>query len=106
MQAGYPDPVRTTVSIPDALLERAKRAAERENLTLSELVEEALRDRLLRRRAAEPPPPVRLITYGRGGLRPGLSWDRLDDALDQEDAERHGAGLADRAADGDAPPRR
>lgn len=80
--------MRTTINLPDPLLERAKGEAARENLTLSELVESALRDRILRRPADAKSTPFRLVTFGDGGLQPGRSWDRLKDVIDEEDAER------------------
>jgi len=99
--------MRTTISLPDVLLEQAKRQAEREGLTLGGLIERALRSTLLRRAPEEAQAPFRLVTYGKGGLRPGYSFERLKDVLDAEDVERVGAGLANRAADSDdAPPRR
>ncbi|HVZ71107.1 MAG TPA: hypothetical protein VHJ20_01925 [Polyangia bacterium] len=102
--------MRTTVNIPDGLLEQAKRAADREGGTLSDVVERALRDHLLRRGPRSSDEPFRLTTFGKGGLRPGVSFDRLKDFADDEDAARVLRGTSDRAAeeDGadDAPPRR
>lgn len=80
--------MRTTVSLPDALLARAKRRAEEENRTLSDVVEAALKDHLSRREASRPAVPFRLVAYGQGGLRDGLSFDRLKEVADDEAAER------------------
>lgn len=97
--------MRTTVSLPDALLARAKRRAEEENLTLSDVVAAALTDHLSQRSAAEPAVPFRLVTYGRGGLRDGLSYDRLKDVADDEAAERLSASRSPvRRAGDDAGP--
>jgi hypothetical protein len=91
--------VRTTINISDALLERAKRAAARENRTLGELIELALQDRLRQEPTRAKAPAFRLVTFGKGGLQPGLSWERLKDLTDVEEAERLGGRSASRAAD-------
>jgi hypothetical protein len=99
--------VRTTISISDALLEKAKRLAQREGRTLGELVESALQERLSREstRAAKAP-PFRLHSFGEGGLQAGLSFERLKELTDTEEAERLPSRPASRAADGDDPSRR
>jgi hypothetical protein len=97
--------VRTTINLPDALLGQAKRQAARENLTLGQLVERSLRATLLRREPEIERPPFRLVTFGKGGLRPGFSFGRLKEILEDEEVERVSSGLAGRAADSDdAPP--
>jgi hypothetical protein len=67
------DDMRTTMTINDTLLKRAKERAVRENCTLSEIVNDALRYRLVERPshlgAAEEAP---LKTYGKGGLQGGV----------------------------------
>jgi Mn-dependent DtxR family transcriptional regulator len=59
--------MRTTMNLPDSLLERARRKAEEEGRTVTSLVEEALRD-LLSRPTARPevePLPTDGIPNGR-----------------------------------------
>lgn len=57
--------MRTTISIDDELLRQAKRAAVDSDRTLSEVVSEALRELMLRRK--QPPSKrVRLTTAGHG----------------------------------------
>lgn len=98
--------MRTTVNLPDALLEQAKRQADRENLTLGQFVERSVRATLLRREPEVERAPFRLVTFGKGGLRPGFSFGRLKEILEADEIERVG-GLASRAADSDdAAPRR
>ncbi|MDR1387573.1 MAG: ribbon-helix-helix domain-containing protein [Propionibacteriaceae bacterium] len=81
--------MRTTVSLDDALLEQAKRRATRSGVTLSRVLEDALR-----RDLAAPPPssrPVELSTVSGGRLRPGvdpLSNRDLFESMDLEDARR------------------
>ena len=98
--------MRTTINLPDALLAQAKRQADRENVTLGQLVERSLRATLLRRGPEVEPTPFRLVTFGKGGLRPGFSYDRLKEILEVEEVERVGSGLASRAADSDDAPSR
>ena len=77
--------MRTTLSIDDELLARAKRRASRRQLTLGQYVEEALRRELLAEEAA--PARVELPVFNGGRARPGidLSSNRdLYDALDEE----------------------
>jgi hypothetical protein len=66
--------MRTTVSIDDDLLRQAKRAAVDSDRSLSEVVSEALREMLLRRKQA-PNKHVRLTTAGHGSrVIPGLDF--------------------------------
>jgi hypothetical protein len=101
--------MRTTINLPDALLDRAKREAQREGLTLGELIEAALRGRLLRTPAEPAARPFRLVTFGAGGLLPGVSLERLKDLAEDEDIGRLDRSIdrsrASEAADGrdDAP---
>ena len=70
--------MKTTIDIADDLLERAKRKARRENKTLREVIEEALRRQL----TSKPSGLFRLKRHSfKGkGLNPQLSsasWERL-----------------------------
>lgn len=96
--------MRTTINLPDGLLERAKRRAAEEGLTLGQLIESAVKERLHRRSSEPPVGPFRLVTYGSGGLQPGLSWTRLKEVEQTDDAERFGGVRGSRAADDDAAP--
>jgi len=71
--------MRTTVRLPPDLLTRAKEKAHREGTTLTALIAEGLRLVIAKtapRRKRVAPPPV---SKARGGLRPGLDWDKLKD---------------------------
>ncbi|WP_159500615.1 ribbon-helix-helix domain-containing protein [Microbacterium sp. 18062] len=76
--------MRTTLSIDDALLDRAKQRAQQRGVTLGRYVEEALREHL-----SAPPrvgEPVSLPVFPGGRLRPGIdpsSNRALYDALDE-----------------------
>lgn len=79
--------MRTTVSIDDALLARAKKSAAERGQTLGQFVEESVRFRLV---AADPVAlPVRLpVLTGGNGMRAGIdpaSNRALYDALDDGD---------------------
>lgn len=81
--------MRTTIQLDDTLLREARREAARSGMTLSGIIEEALRERLARpATSAEPREQVRLRTTGGGGLRPGIDLDNsaaLLDVLDRLD---------------------
>lgn len=68
--------MKTTVDIPDELLERAKAVAQRHKITLKVLTEEGLRlaiERFERERAVEIQPHVVTGT----SPSPDVSWQRL-----------------------------
>jgi len=76
--------MRTTVSIEDALLERAKKRAAQRGQTLGQYVESAVRRDLVSEAAPRNTPQLPLFTRGTG-MRPGLdpsSNRALFDALD------------------------
>ena len=76
--------MRTTLSIDDELLERARRRARLEGVTIGEVVEDALRRGLSRNEpVAGPPIPV---FRGGSGRRPGVdltSNRALEELLDE-----------------------
>ena len=77
--------MRTTLTIPDDLLQEAKERAARSRRTVSQVVEDAMREAFARR--AEAPHPIELpVSRAGGGLRPGVSLDDragLQDLLDE-----------------------
>jgi hypothetical protein len=82
--------MRTTISLPDELLENAKIVAAERAVTLGVVVEDALREHLARRASANIP-PFRLHTV-RGKLtNPNLDLDRTSAllTLDDEQSFRH-----------------
>ena len=71
--------MRTTININDALLAEAKQVAARTGRSLTEVVEDALRESLHRRhRTARR--AVELPVFGEEGLQPGVDLDDADDA--------------------------
>ena len=81
--------MRTTITIDDGLLEDAKRNAEALNLTLSALIEAALRERLAKSKSSKKP-KFKLVTFGGDGLQPDITWDRVDHLIDDDEVERLG----------------
>lgn len=70
--------MRTTIHLPDSLLDQARRRALETGTTLTRVIEGALRESLAGRRAGKKATPVRLTTFGGKGTRPGVD---LDDAV-------------------------
>jgi len=67
--------MRTTIRIDDDLLKEAKAVAAASDRTLAELVEDALRESLARRRATTARTRVKLPTFKGRGLQPGVDLD-------------------------------
>ena len=73
--------MKTTVEIPEPLLEEARRLAGRERTTIKALIIEGLR-RLLQDRRKSPPFTLRKATFRGQGLQPQItegSWDSIRD---------------------------
>jgi hypothetical protein len=83
---------RTTVRLPEELLDRARRKAAAEGRTLTSLIEDGLRFVVAEQR--KPPKPRRVqlpVSSATGGLMPGmenLSFSELDELDDLEYVER------------------
>jgi hypothetical protein len=65
--------MRTTVTIDDRLLAQLKQRAAETGRTVSELVEDAIRESLLRQKG--PASRVKLKTWHGGGRLPGVDLD-------------------------------
>ena len=75
--------MRTTINLPDDLLARLKKQALESGSTLTDLIEHALREKLARRSDGEAlQKPVDLVTYGQGGLLPGVDLNDSASLLD------------------------
>ena len=77
--------MRTTIRLDDGLLATAKGYAASAGLTLTALIEEALRQRLAQARDGERK-PVRLLTTGAGGVVPGIDMDDSSALLEAMEA--------------------
>ncbi len=64
--------MRTTVRLDEALLNEAKKHATQTGSTLTSIIEQALREMLHRRQQGGERQPVKLPTWGHGGLLPGV----------------------------------
>ena len=83
--------MRTTITLDDGLYALLKGEAEAKDTSLSRVISEALREALHARRSrAEAAPPLRLVTYGQGGLLPGRSWQALREVEAEDDRLRLG----------------
>jgi hypothetical protein len=67
--------MRTTIRLDDDLLTEAKERAARQRVTLTAVIEQALRESFSRRQRHSPGRAVKLPTWGKGGLRPGVDLD-------------------------------
>jgi hypothetical protein len=76
--------MRTTLVLDDALLRQAKRRAVERNLTVSDVVNEALRDSF--GRPVRPAPPFSMTTYGSAARR--VRHEPTDFALELDDEDR------------------
>ena len=77
--------MRTTINLPDELIRQAKKAALDADTTLTEIIGDALREALAKPRRKKPPKELKLITYGKGGVRPGVDLDDTSALLDLMD---------------------
>jgi hypothetical protein len=74
--------MRTTIYLPDDLLAQAKKLAAESRTSVTALIEDALKERLARRKRSPKSKAVKLTTYGAGGLLPGVDLDDTSALLD------------------------
>jgi hypothetical protein len=87
--------MRTTISLPDPLLENAKERASQRGITLSELIEDAVREHIAGK--PEPPePPFQLLTFSGELVNPDIDLDRTSALIVAEDEEIYGKALKPR----------
>lgn len=72
--------VKTTVELPDALLEEAKRLAARQGLTLKQLLEMGLRQTIAAQKPSEPF-RLRKHTVGGKGLVEDIDWPGIRERI-------------------------
>ena len=81
--------MRTTIRLDENLLAEAKQRAARSGLTLTAVIEQALRESFSRRQERREQRPVKLPAWGKGWVRPGVDLDdsaSLIDLMEREDA--------------------
>jgi hypothetical protein len=74
--------MKTTIDIPDVLMERCKKVIGQQHVTFRSLVEEGL-DRVLDERLERKPFKLRAIPFRGGGFQPGFdeaAWERIREA--------------------------
>jgi hypothetical protein len=79
--------MRTTIRLNDDLVRQAKMRAAEQGISLTQLIDESLRERLASRPRLMSVEPFRLPTYGEGGTRPGVNLNdnrALRDLMDEE----------------------
>ena len=74
--------MRTTINLPDDLILQAKKSALDANITLTEFIANALREALCKRRQNLPRKKFKIITYGEGGVLPGVDISDTSALLD------------------------
>lgn len=79
--------MRTTISIDDELLAEVRRRAADLRKTVSEVIEDSVRESLLRRREVGRP-PFRVHPFSGGGPQPGVDLDDNAALLDLMDPGR------------------
>jgi len=79
--------MRTTVRLDDSLLMEAKIRAAEQGITLTQLIDESLRERLSARPRPRKSKPFRLLSYGKDGVRPGVNLDDNRAVRDLMDAD-------------------
>jgi len=67
--------MRTTVRLDEELMAEVKRLAASRRMTLTAVLDEALREMLARRTPQEPVEPPELPTFAGRGLQPGVDLD-------------------------------
>lgn len=78
--------MRTTVTLEDDVVDRLKELAHRNKASFKETLNEVIRRGLTAPAAAPSPAPFEVEPYG-GGFRPGIDPNRLNQLLDELDAE-------------------
>lgn len=79
--------MRTTISIDDRLLDQVRRRAAELHRTVSQVIEDSVRESLLRREEPERP-PFRVRTFSGGGYQAGVDLDDNAAVLDLLDSQR------------------
>ena len=83
--------MRTTIDLPEPLLQNAKQEAAELNVTLSEVVQDALRSHLARR-SARGASKFKLHTVRGKLVRPELDLDRTSSLITEDDETAYARG--------------
>jgi hypothetical protein len=77
--------MKIIINLPDDLVQQAKKVALETGTTLTEIIGNALRETLAKRRRRTVRKDFKLIAYGKGGLQPGVDLDDTSALLDLMD---------------------
>lgn len=77
--------VRTTILIDDEMLRQAKKRAAEMGISVSDVVNRALRETFSRQASTATLPPFRMVTFGRGQAPVDHRPAELARALEEED---------------------
>jgi hypothetical protein len=77
--------MKIAIKLPDDLGLEAKETALESGMTLSQIIENALREALAKRPRSLSRRKFKVITYGKGGLMPGVNLDDTSALLDKMD---------------------
>ena len=78
--------MRTTIRLDDKLLEQTKQYALTHGKTFTAIVEDALREKLMRRQGLEKQPRIKLKTVDGKGVNTGIDLDDSASLLDVMDS--------------------
>ena len=81
--------MRTTLALDEDVAAKLKSEARRSGRPFREVVNEALRQGLVKRSEAKPPAAFKVSARDLGELRPGLSLDSIADLVEQVEGLRH-----------------
>lgn len=85
--------MRTTIDLPEVLLDNAKRCARKRGITLSVLLQDALRNQLTRIDSFPPDSAFRLPTVRGRSVSPDLDLDRTSSLIVLDDEATFGWGM-------------
>ena len=74
--------MRTTIRIGDEIMKSAKKAAIERNISLTKLIEEALQEKLMKKRSGRHLGSFEPVTFRGNGLREGVDLDDSASLLD------------------------
>jgi hypothetical protein len=80
--------MRTTVDLPEPLLDNARLRAAELNVTLSDVVQDGLR-MVLNAQSVVRPKKFKLLTVGGGLVDPNLDLDKISGFIAKEDEEEY-----------------
>ncbi|HEV2840481.1 MAG TPA: hypothetical protein VGW39_04070 [Chthoniobacterales bacterium] len=78
--------MRTTLTLEDGLVAKLRASARKRNLSLKQVINEALRNGLQATAAPKKTKPFRIKSFSMG-VMPGVDYDKINQFLDDEEIE-------------------